>query len=77
MNIEQKKIRNKKGNVEILNVKLAKDKIPLLLKKKGYYKAYHMNKANWLTIILDETLKDEEIMALIAESHQFTLKKEE
>lgn len=33
-----------------------------------------MNKTNWITIILDDTVKDEEIIACIKESHQYTEK---
>ena len=31
-----------------------------------------MNKENWLTIILDETINDDTIMELIAESHVYS-----
>ena len=34
-----------------------------------------MNKKYWITVILDETLSDKEIMELIEESHSFTVKK--
>lgn len=60
--------------VEVMNVKLDKDKIPELHKRKGFYPAYHMNKKYWITMTLDETLSDEEIMKLIDESHSYTLK---
>lgn len=75
MNIDKNKIdKNASGEIEAINVKLNKDKIPVLLKKKGYYEAYHMNKKNWVTIILDDTLTDEEIFSCIKESHEFTEK---
>ena len=35
------------------------------LKQKGIYPSYHMNKNNWVSIILDDTLNDEDIMNLI------------
>ncbi len=75
MNINKSKITNvdkEDEEVEILNIKLAEDEVRHLLCQKGFYKAYHMNKNNWLTIILDDTLKDEEIMNYIEKSHQFT-----
>ncbi len=56
-------------------MKLPPSKIANLLNQKGYYKAYHMNKDNWITIILDDTLKDQEILNLIKQSHAFTVKK--
>lgn len=60
---------NGSGEIEIINLKLNSDAIPSLLKKEGFYPAYHMNKKNWITIILDDTLKDSEIMAYIKLSH--------
>lgn len=72
MNINKSKIDNGNEEVEILNVKLNEDEIGHLLNKKGFYKAYHMNKENWITILLDDTIKDEEIMNYIEESHKFT-----
>ena len=32
--------------------------------------AYHMNKDNWITVVLDGSIPDEEIMAMIAESYE-------
>ena len=73
MHIDRSKLE--KGStfkVNVLNVKLDKDKIVKLLEKKGYYKAYHMNKTYWISIILDDTLDDLEIMECIKESHSYT-----
>ncbi len=72
MNINKNKIAKGDEEVEVINVKLDENKIKDLLKRKGFYKAYHMNKDNWLTILLDDTLKDEEIMDYIIESHKYT-----
>lgn len=72
-NIDINKIdKKKKGEVEALNLKIEPSKINNLITKSGYYHAYHMNKKYWLTIILDETLPDEEIIELIEESHSYT-----
>lgn len=60
---------NSSGEIEIINLKLNSDAIPSLLKKEEFYPAYHMNKKNWITIILDDTLKDTEIMEYIKLSH--------
>lgn len=69
MNIDYSKISNKTGEIEIINVKLDEDKINKLLNENGFYKAYHMSKKDWITIVLDDTLKDEVIMSLIDESY--------
>lgn len=68
-NVDYSKLDNKTGEVEIINLKLDEDKIIELLKKKGYYKAYHMSKKDWISIILNDTIKDEEIEELIDESY--------
>lgn len=72
MNVDRSKIEDNTGEVEIINVKLNPESIPGLLKRKGFYPSYHMQKKNWITILLDDTLSDEEIMNFIIESHQYT-----
>lgn len=72
MNIARNKLDDNTGNVDVLNVKIDSKKIEDLLKEKGYYPAYHMNKKYWLSIILDDTLTDDTIMSLIEESYSYT-----
>lgn len=55
--------------VEIINLKIKEDEKDILLNKKGYHEAYHMNKKNWITIILDDTLNDKEIEEMISNSY--------
>lgn len=76
MNIDRSKLEPKKKDmIEIINVKLDPLKITDLLRKEGFYKAYHMNKKNWISLILDGTIKDQDIMALIYESYNLTKKR--
>ena len=75
MNINKNKLMNGEGQIEIINVKVAENKIPTLLTKKNFFKAYHMNKNKWLSIILDNTIKDQEIMCYVNESYQFSIHK--
>ena len=77
MNLDFSKISNSSGEVEIINVKLDESKIQELLKKKGFYEAYHMSKTDWISIILDDTLKDEEIISLIDDSYSLISEPEE
>ena len=73
MNIDYSKLGlDNKNPVEVINVKLDKDEIQELLKRDGFYPAYHMNKKYWITITLDESLSDDEIMELIEESYSYT-----
>lgn len=68
-NIDKSKIVEGKGEIELLNIKLDKDKIKELLTKDGFYEAYHMNKKSWISIILNDILEDEELFSLITESY--------
>ena len=69
MNINLSKLNIGNHEAEIINVKLSEDKVNKLLKEKGYYQAYHMNKKNWISIVLDDTLDDNEIIKLIDASY--------
>lgn len=75
MNINKNKIiPNQNGEIEIINLKL--DDITYL-KQKGIYPAYHMNKKSWVSIILDDTLTDKEIMDLVDISYELSDLKDE
>lgn len=75
-NIDKSKLdKNTSGETEIINLKLDSNKIISLLKRNGFYKAYHMNKKNWITIILNDTIPDEEIITYLKESYNYTIKK--
>ena len=77
MNLDSSKLSNSSGEVEISNVKLDENKIQELLKQKGFYEAYHMNKTDWVSIILNDALKDEEIISLIDDSYNLISEPEE
>ncbi len=55
--------------VEVANVKADPAMIPELTKRAGIYSAWHMNKTYWISVILDGTLPDEDVMDLIRQSH--------
>ena len=57
-------------DVEVLNVKVKENEIDKLLNKDGYYEAFHMNKRNWISIILDDTLSDLVVQNLICNSYK-------
>lgn len=58
------------GNVDIINLKLESSEIETLIKKEGFYPAYHMNKKYWITLILDETLNDKTVINYIKKSYE-------
>lgn len=73
LNVDQSKIiHNLSGEIEIINLKLD-DKVFESLNIKGIYPAYHMNKKSWVSVILDDTLSDEEIMRLVDISYEQAL----
>ena len=64
---------NSDDEIDVLNVKVRKEFVGPLREKKGIYRAYHMDKNNWVTINLNEVKKTEEIQDLIAESYELTV----
>jgi len=77
MNLDKSKLDKGSGEVEIINIKLNASKIQTLLKQNGFYKAYHMSKTEWISIILNDTLDDNEIISLILESYNLVSEPEE
>ena len=76
MDIEKSKLdKTKVGKTDVINIKLDKEEIQSLIKQNGFYPAYHMNKNNWITIVLDDTLPDDTVMKYISESYGFTKQK--
>ena len=55
-------------DVEVINVKVDTAEINEILSVGGYYPAFHMNKRCWVSIILDDTLSDEEIQERVSDS---------
>ena len=65
--------KGREGLVEAVNLK--HDQVADLLSKKGIYPAFHMNKRYWLSLALDDSLQDEEVLELIERSWKLTVKK--
>ncbi len=64
----------RENEVDVLNVKCEPMLIGSLRMKEGFFPAYHMNKENWITILLDGKVPEEEIKNLIEISYQMTKK---
>ncbi len=58
------------SKIDILNVKLAPEKIVQLIDSAQYYAAYHMNKKYWMTILLNENTDLNMVYKLLDESYQ-------
>lgn len=65
--------KGREGQVEAVNLK--HDQVADLLSKKGIYPAFHMNKRYWISVALDDTLSDEEVLELIERSWNLTTQK--
>lgn len=51
--------------VEILNLKINPAEAAALLQEKGVYPCYHMNRANWASLLLEGILPDGRVMELL------------
>ena len=71
--LKDKKAPKDETPVEILNLKVNSGQVKTLLQTKGFYPCYHMNRANWISIVLDETLPDETILKLLETSRNFVV----
>ena len=58
--------------IDVINLKSDPMLIGSLRGQKGYFPAYHMNKTQWLSALLEESLNDETVKRLIDWSFQAT-----
>ena len=65
--------KRREGLVDAVNLK--HDQVTDLLSQKGIYPAFHMNKRYWLSLALDDSLSDEEVLDLLETSWNLTVKK--
>ena len=73
MDIDYSKIdKNKKGIIYILNIK--SNNVDELISNKNFYPSYHMNKKNWITIVLDNNIDVNYIKSLIDISYELVKK---
>ncbi len=59
-------------SIDIVNVKCDPIMIGSLLTSDGFFPAYHMNKTNWITIALDDSVPDDTIKMLLQISFELT-----
>ena len=76
MNVPRAKFEaNSACDVDIINIKCSQDIICSLWKENGIYPAYHMNKAHWLTVLLDGSADDDTLLWLVDMSFKLTSSK--
>ena len=75
MNVEKSKLGLlEEGMLEVVNLKCDATLLGSLHNKNGIFPAYHMNKANWITVALDGSVDEETIKMLVDLSYEATLK---
>ena len=73
MNIEKDKIRlDGDEMIDVLATKCDSILRGGLLQEKGYYHAYHFNKENWITILLDGSVDKESVFMLLDMAYEKT-----
>lgn len=60
------------GLVDVINLKCDPLLVSNLKNQNGYHPAYHMNKEKWISVRLDGTVDEKEIIYLIDMSYQMT-----
>lgn len=60
------------GKVYIVNVKCSPMMTGSLLAMKGIFPAYHMNKESWISVLLDGSVDEEQLKALLEMSHELS-----
>ena len=62
--------------VDILNVKLGDPLLAdLLMQQEGYFRGYHINRGNWISILLDGSVPMEDVCRWLDESYLVTASK--
>ena len=61
--------------ISVVNLKCDPLLVGSLILEEGFFKAYHMNKTNWITAALDGSADDEKIEFLLDYSFDVTKKK--
>ncbi|WPC72840.1 MmcQ/YjbR family DNA-binding protein [Vibrio porteresiae] len=60
------------GIVDILNVKCPPEMVMSLRASPGFFPAYHMNKEHWVTLLLDGTIEQDELLFFLNQSFSLT-----
>lgn len=55
--------------IEIMNVKCDPEMAGTIIQTYGFLPGYHMNKKNWVTILLDGTIKEAQILDFLDMSY--------
>ena len=71
MDIEKSRLGlEDEGKIDIIDLKCDPILIGSLLHNEGYLPAYHMSKKNWITVLLDGSVSENELKDLICLSYE-------
>ena len=60
------------GEISVVNLKCDTRLIGSFREEPGIFPGWHMNKAHWLSVALDDTVEDEKIKFLVDMSYELT-----
>ena len=73
MNVKRSKFGGGEGTVDVMNVKIGDPFIiESLIADRGFYRAYHMSKSEWISVFLDGTVGEDDVFALLDRSYFVT-----
>ncbi|MBQ6654345.1 MAG: MmcQ/YjbR family DNA-binding protein [Erysipelotrichaceae bacterium] len=73
MNIRRNRLLpDEEGSSDVMNLKVDV-LVNEFIKREGVFPAWHMNKKNWISVILDDTLSDEAVMEMVRVSYELSL----
>ncbi len=61
-----------KTPVDVINLKLDTEDTERIRAIPGVFPAFHMNHRLWISVVLDDTLEDSDVMALVDDSFRLT-----
>ena len=65
----------RRGEISVVNLKCDTRLIGSFRQEPGIFPGWHMNKAHWLSVVLDGTVEDEKIRFLVDMSYELTRKR--
>lgn len=63
-----------KGLIEVIDFRIDPDELDKIVDDTKYFRAYHMNKKRWCTIVLNDSVSDDEIKKRMDYSYEVATK---
>lgn len=74
LTVPENKIRgNSDKKIEIIDIMFQKEKIDDIVDGVKVYPGYHMNKKSWITVVLDESMDNDELFKLIDNAYNLSV----